>query len=72
MGVMDLLQEIAALALKKAIFSILTRNDGSTWTLICEKSFTIIYPTHPPRLSGFDREAQPWRVFFACHKSAVA
>ena len=22
--------------------------------------------THPPRLSGFNREAQPWRVFCAC------
>lgn len=22
--------------------------------------------THPPRLSGFNREAQPWRVFYAC------
>lgn|GEM_PF-4919077 len=21
---------------------------------------------HPPRLSGFNREAQPWRVFCAC------
>lgn len=21
--------------------------------------------THPPRLSGFDRDAQPWRVFYA-------
>lgn len=27
---------------------------------------TIIPVTHPPRLSGFDRDAQPWRVFCAC------
>lgn len=25
----------------------------------------IIYSTYPPRLSGFNREAQPWRVFYA-------
>jgi len=45
---------------------------NSASSLICEKSLTIIYPTHPPRLSGFDREAQPWRVFFACHKRLIA
>jgi len=25
----------------------------------------ILAATHPPRLAGFDREAQPWRVFYA-------
>lgn len=28
-------------------------------------SCTIIRSTYPPRLSGFDREAQPWWVFYA-------
>lgn len=28
--------------------------------------WTIIPITHPPRLSGFDRDAQPWWVFYAC------
>lgn len=28
--------------------------------------WTIIFVTHPPRLSGFDRDAQPWWVFYAC------
>ncbi|GMR16100.1 MAG: hypothetical protein BMS9Abin31_0406 [Gammaproteobacteria bacterium] len=32
----------------------------------------IIYPTHPPRLSGFDREAQQWRVFYARNKELAA
>ncbi len=99
MGVMTLLQEIAASVLKKWFFSILPRlwlpaspstiapalfylspsvgsyllrpcsrrNDSNKEALIYEKSLAIMYPTHPPRLSGFDREAQPWRVFL-CQK----
>jgi len=27
----------------------------------------ILLLTHPPRLSGFDRDAQPWRVFYVCN-----
>ncbi len=27
--------------------------------------------THPPRLSGFDRDAQPWRVFYVRDFAAV-
>lgn len=30
---------------------------------------TTMNPTHPPRLSGFGREAQPWRVFYALNKN---
>ncbi len=31
----------------------------------------IISLTHPPRLSGFDRDAQPWRVFCAREVAAA-
>jgi len=32
----------------------------------------ILVITYPPRLSGFDREAQPWWVFYACHLGLFA
>ncbi len=93
MGVMGLLQKVAAFA-QGYFFCHCERSEAisrkvvlamrlprslcflvmtfSIEILIYEKSHTIIYPTHPPRLSGFDREAQPWRVFYACHESTVA
>jgi hypothetical protein len=36
----------------------------SGW-LISRSQTTILSLTYPPRLSGLDREAQPWWVFFA-------
>ena len=93
MGVMALLQEIAASSQRhcersEAIFrkvglikrlpqslcsfAMTGSVSNSASSLICEKSLTTIYPTHPPRLSGFDREAQPWRGFYACQKRLAA
>ena len=35
-------------------------------TVVEHKKSVILHTTHPPRLSGYYREAQPWWVFYAC------